>query len=110
MFISKFCFAPAVSGVTVEGEISCLRYLGRSFPGSDIYGRPFNASTSSQVDQWLSFCLTHFNVGANKENFEKGLKQLELHLTLRTLLVDYNITLADLIVWAELRSVFRILF
>ena len=51
-----------------------------------------------QVDEWLDYAPT-FGVGAE---FEGACAYTNSYLALRTFLVGYNITIADVTVWAYL--------
>ncbi|KAF3491577.1 glutamyl-tRNA synthetase [Arthroderma uncinatum] len=60
------------------------------------------AGNKEQVDEWLKrsteFRATDFKA------MDKPMKELEAHLTLRSYIVGYGLTLADLVVWATLRG------
>lgn len=55
-----------------------------------------------QINEWLHRSK-HLSVPDSKLQ-ERHIKELELHLTLRSCIVGYSVTLADLAVWGVIRG------
>ncbi|PGH18885.1 glutamate-tRNA ligase [Polytolypa hystricis UAMH7299] len=72
-----------------------LRYL------QDTY-EPLQAGNRAQVDEWIkrAAALRPLDFKA----LEHPMKELESHLTLRSFIVGYSLTMADLAVWGTLRG------
>ncbi|GLC51783.1 hypothetical protein PLESTB_000547800 [Pleodorina starrii] len=92
-----------VPTLTVAGEtftgVMILKYLARaSCKRDELYGS--DALTSCQVDHWLE-TATGIVSGAT---LEAQCVALNDYLTLRTFLVGYGLTLADLAVWGQLQG------
>lgn len=80
---------------------SILRHLARSAPNSGLYGTPHNdAFAASEVDQWLDAAHE-----VTKDGLEAFVDRLNNDLTFRTFLAGYRITVADICIWAVLKSV-----
>ncbi|EGE02513.1 glutamyl-tRNA synthetase [Trichophyton equinum CBS 127.97] len=60
------------------------------------------AGNKEQVDEWLKRALEFTR--PDFKAMDKPMKELESHLTLRSYIVGYGLTLADLVVWATLRG------
>jgi len=109
---------------TANGDITqsnaIARYIARSRPEAGLFGQSF--FQSAQVDSWIDwgtnnvelpaivstywqFGWQSFNFQANKQalaDLEAAFKHLEAHLLSRTFLVGQRLTLADIIVAAQL--------
>jgi len=69
-----------------------LRYVGRIFENSDLYGSTF--MESAQVDAWLDW--SEFELGdAQPPHLDEAVQALEKHLDNRVFLVGQRFTLAD---------------
>ncbi|CAM6096286.1 unnamed protein product [Calypogeia fissa] len=84
------------SGEEVRGSQSALRYLGRVSKLVGFYG--YDAITATEVDEWIEYAPI-FAVGAE---FEKAVAYANGYLELRTFLVGYDVSIADVVVWAAL--------
>ncbi|GIM07727.1 hypothetical protein Vretimale_11813, partial [Volvox reticuliferus] len=88
----------SVAGETFTGSMA-LKYLARASKIRDeLYGS--DALASCQVDQWLETAAGIVSGAA----LESQCVALNDYLTLRTFLVGYGITLADLAVWGQLQG------
>uniref|UniRef100_A0A8C9R8E1 Bifunctional glutamate/proline--tRNA ligase n=1 Tax=Scleropages formosus TaxID=113540 RepID=A0A8C9R8E1_SCLFO len=74
---------------------SILRYLARITPSLGLYGSDF--MEQAEVDHWLEFAYRRVS---GQSSLTPALEDLDKALALRTFLVGYTVTLADLSVWA----------
>ncbi|KAF3481111.1 uncharacterized protein GIQ15_03870 [Arthroderma uncinatum] len=70
-------------------------YLRDNLPSSKV-------GNQDQVSEWISRSLD-LTVGDFK-SIEQPLRELDSHLTLRSFVVGYSLTLADLVVWGTIRG------
>ncbi|KAL4439440.1 hypothetical protein ABPG77_008769 [Micractinium sp. CCAP 211/92] len=85
-------------GEELAGVPSILRYIGRAAqPAHALYGA--DALTACQVDQWLDISQTL----VPGSGFEAACASVDAFLSLRTFLVGYGPTLADVACWAQLQ-------
>lgn len=86
------------SGDELVGLPLILRYIARSSKaGQDgLYGG--GALSACQVDYWLDYASSVVP-GAS---FEAVCASIDSYLSLRTFLVDYTVTLADIVIWGQL--------
>ena len=85
----------------ITTSIQILRHLARSFPEIKLYGK--DPVEASQIDSWLDFVtdsLSHLDYKSLKVAFEK----LEKHLSLRSFLIGYDLSVADIAVWGALNG------
>ena len=114
---AHYLIISAFSGETIEGAHAVARYLCRLVPSSTLYGtndlekaevnryariymglfHP-RALVRPQIDNWLDRSL------ASDFATDGALKNLDSILLPRTYLVGYDVTLADLAVFAALKS------
>ncbi|XP_057862359.2 glutamate--tRNA ligase, cytoplasmic isoform X1 [Cryptomeria japonica] len=90
---------PALSfstGEELHGTGVVLRYLGRIATLPDFYNR--DALSTAQIDEWLEYAPI-FSSGAD---FEKACTYVDNYLSLRTFLVGYNLSVADIAIWSGL--------
>lgn len=80
----------------MNGDHAIARFLART--SGALYST--GALVSSQVDQWMEFAHTQCVEG----KLESALAFLDQHLRFRTFLVGFDLTLADVAVWAALTS------
>ncbi|KAI7845298.1 hypothetical protein COHA_001141 [Chlorella ohadii] len=86
------------SGEELVGVPSILRYVARAGPPtSGLYGS--DALSACQVDQWLDISQTLVPGAA----FESACASVNDFLSLRTFLVGYAPTMADIACWAQLQ-------
>uniref|UniRef100_A0A3Q3L771 Bifunctional glutamate/proline--tRNA ligase n=1 Tax=Mastacembelus armatus TaxID=205130 RepID=A0A3Q3L771_9TELE len=78
---------------------SISRYLARMAPALGLYGA--NIMEQTEVDHWLEFSAQRL---CCQPDLAVALGELDKVLSLRTYLVGHAITLADLSVWAALKS------
>uniref|UniRef100_A0A8D0CJ94 Bifunctional glutamate/proline--tRNA ligase n=1 Tax=Scleropages formosus TaxID=113540 RepID=A0A8D0CJ94_SCLFO len=78
---------------------SILRYLARITPSLGLYGSDF--MEQAEVDHWLEFAYRRVS---GQSSLTPALEDLDKALALRTFLVGYTVTLADLSVWAALKG------
>ncbi|PMD59928.1 glutamyl-tRNA synthetase [Hyaloscypha bicolor E] len=85
-------------GKTWSGK-AIVRYLAELASRSDSNTSPQRASSIQEwVDKSESFFTTDF------KTLRKSLYELNKHLTLRSFIVGYHLTVADLAVWATIRG------
>jgi glutamyl-tRNA synthetase len=90
---------PDRNNCVIRGDHAMARYLARSAPESKLYGS--DALSTSDVDQWLDFCLMYLHTAAGAQQVEAILEQ---HLTPRTYFAGYSLTLADIAIYSALVS------
>ena len=76
-----------------------MRALGESYPQQLGCEKPVN---SAQIDYWIDFSESF-----NNSDFKKlslGFDQLNNHLTLRSFIVGYSISIADFAIFGQLKS------
>ncbi|XP_067311528.1 bifunctional glutamate/proline--tRNA ligase isoform X2 [Pseudorasbora parva] len=78
---------------------SITRYLARVAPALGLYGS--NLMDQSEVDHWLEFSARRL---CGQSDLSSALADLDKALALRTFLVGYSVTLADLCIWAALKG------
>ncbi|XP_054626517.1 bifunctional glutamate/proline--tRNA ligase isoform X2 [Dunckerocampus dactyliophorus] len=78
---------------------SISRYLARVAPALGLYGA--NMMEQTEVDHWLEFSARRL---CGQPDLGVALAELDKALSLRTFLVGHALTLADLSVWAALKS------
>lgn len=83
-------------GEEFHGTGILLRYLGRIASVPDFYNR--DAFATAQIDEWLEYANV-FSVGAE---FEKSCTYVDNYLSLRTFVVGYSLSVADIAVWSGL--------
>ncbi|RHZ87485.1 hypothetical protein Glove_34g125 [Diversispora epigaea] len=88
------------NGKIVDTE-NVARYLARTYKDLGLYGS--DTISSTLIDQWIDFALINFGP-KNLKDLDSALDEVNHHLTLRTFLVDYKITLADIILWESLKN------
>ncbi|KAH7661658.1 Glutamyl/glutaminyl-tRNA synthetase protein [Dioscorea alata] len=84
------------SGLKLHGTNTLLRYLGRVSSLPNFYGQ--DALESAQIDEWLEY-VTIFSYGSE---FETACSHVDAHLALRTFLVGYSLSIADVSIWSGL--------
>ncbi|KAI5296984.1 hypothetical protein KEM56_005169, partial [Ascosphaera pollenicola] len=84
---------------TPDGKIfaddALLYYLRDTYPA-------LQAGNKAQVDEWIARSAAFKPL--DFKSLEQPLKELEAHLVLRSHIVGYTLTLADLVLWAILRG------
>ncbi|KAF7724901.1 hypothetical protein EC973_000560 [Apophysomyces ossiformis] len=93
--------------VTYNGEKydtanSIGRLFGRLHAEAGLYD-PKDPISSTLVDQWLDFAESKLG-SPDFKTLDVAFKELNKYLTLRSYLVGYDVTLADLIVWGALKG------
>eukprot|EP00798_Chlamydomonas_sp_ICE-L_P023367 gene23367-30628_t len=88
----------ASTGDKLTGVPLILRFLARS-SSKGLYAN--DALSSTQVDYWVDYLSTSIQAGVT---FEPTCMSLNDFLALRTYLVGYNITIADLALWGQLQG------
>eukprot|EP01117_Protostelium_nocturnum_P001909 TRINITY_DN1249_c0_g1_i1.p1 TRINITY_DN1249_c0_g1~~TRINITY_DN1249_c0_g1_i1.p1 ORF type:complete len:732 (-),score=316.99 TRINITY_DN1249_c0_g1_i1:66-2261(-) len=113
--VSNISFAPkpsedyqlSVEGTVLKGFLQVIRYLARLSPSQGLYGKSANEHTnarlSTQVDEWLDFVQKKVE-NVSKEELVNVVQLLENHFQLRSFLVDYRVTIADLYLWFSLKG------
>ncbi|KAM0951971.1 putative glutamate--tRNA ligase [Dioscorea sansibarensis] len=84
------------SGLKLHGTNTLLRYLGRVSSLPNFYGQ--DALESVQIDEWLEYAPI-FSSGSE---FETACSHVDAHLALRTFLVGYSLSIADVSIWSGL--------
>ncbi|CAG8651553.1 10920_t:CDS:2, partial [Acaulospora morrowiae] len=90
-----------VNDEKITGTENVARYLARARRDLDLYG--FNAISTTLIDQWIDFALDKLG-SSDFKVIEAALEEIDHHLTLRTFLVGYKLTLADIFVWGTLKN------
>ncbi|GAX82872.1 hypothetical protein CEUSTIGMA_g10298.t1 [Chlamydomonas eustigma] len=87
------------SGDQFVGSSLILRYLARSAPPElNLYDA--EALGATQIDYWIDYSVKNVAAGANFEAVCHGIND---YLALRTFLVGYNLTVADIALWGQLQ-------
>lgn len=81
------------SGVKLQGNDVILRYIGRM---GSLYGH--DALESAQIDQWLEYA----HIFSSGSEFENACIHVDGYLSLRTCLVGYSLSIADIAIWSGL--------
>ncbi|CAO3617876.1 unnamed protein product [Mucor fragilis] len=90
------------NGETYETTNAIARLLARLNPEAGLYN-PQDPISSTLIDQWLDFAETKLATSDFK-SLDATYKELNKHLTLRSYIVGYQVTIADLVIWGTLRS------
>nr|CAD1840909.1 unnamed protein product [Ananas comosus var. bracteatus] len=83
-------------GEELRGVNTTLRYIGRCAAIPYFYKR--DARESGQIDEWLEFSPI-FLTGSE---FESACTYVDSYLALRTFLVGYSLSIADIAIWSGL--------
>ncbi|KYQ93450.1 glutamate-tRNA ligase [Tieghemostelium lacteum] len=83
---------------SLQGNYVCAKYLARHNPTFSLYGN--DAFTSSKIDQWIEK-IAHIST----EQIGNFITELNDYLQLRTFLVNFNITLADITLFSKITLV-----
>lgn len=78
------------------------RYLAGLYLDTALYGA--NPVEMAQVDVWLDLAHDQLASGSDYKQLSVVLARLDAHLKMRTFLVNYRLTLADIVVWACVRG------
>ncbi|KAI7863062.1 tRNA synthetases class I, catalytic domain-containing protein [Spinellus fusiger] len=97
----------AAAAVKYNGESytttnAIARLFGRVYPESALYNTK-DPIISTLVDQWLDIAESKLATSDFKV-LDSIFKELNKHLTLRSYIVGYQLTLADFVVWGALRG------
>ncbi|CAL9174309.1 unnamed protein product [Musa hybrid cultivar] len=84
------------SGETLQGTNSLLRYIGQFAALPNFFGQ--DAFEEEQINKWLEFSSTFLS----GSEFENACAHVDGHLTFRTLLVGFNLSIADIAIWSAL--------
>jgi glutamyl-tRNA synthetase len=77
-----------------------LRYLARSAPAElNFYG--VDSLGATHIDYWVDYSVKNVAAGANFEAVCHGIND---YLALRTYLVGYSLTVADIALWGQLQG------
>ncbi|KAL0094658.1 tRNA synthetases class I, catalytic domain-containing protein [Phycomyces blakesleeanus] len=90
------------NGQTYSSTNAIVRLFGRLHPETGLYD-PKDPISSTLVDQWLDFAESKLSISDFKA-LDATYKELNKHLTLRSFIVGYQLTLADFVVWGALRG------
>ncbi|XP_059171364.1 bifunctional glutamate/proline--tRNA ligase-like [Physella acuta] len=85
--------------VVFANSSSILRYLGRAFPTSGLYGT--DSLQKTEIDHWLSFAYGRL---ACTTNYKNAVADLDKMLRPSTYIVGESLSLADLAIWEVLHS------
>ncbi|KNA19300.1 hypothetical protein SOVF_062830 [Spinacia oleracea] len=91
--VPQFLFS---DGSMLRGTSVLLRYVGRVATNRTIYGK--NLLQTGQIDQMLD-CVPILDKGSE---FESGCNYLDTYLSANTFLVGYDVSIADIALWAAL--------
>ncbi|XP_058076275.1 glutamate--tRNA ligase, cytoplasmic [Magnolia sinica] len=81
------------SGWELRGTNILIRYLGRL---ANLYGH--DALESAQIDEWLEYA----SIFSSGSEFEGACGHVDGYLSVRTFLVGYNLSIADIAIWSGL--------
>nr|XP_010941452.1 glutamate--tRNA ligase, cytoplasmic [Elaeis guineensis] len=84
------------SGLKLQGTNTLLRYIGRVASIPNFYGQ--DALESGQIDEWLDYAP----IFLSGSEFEGACSDVDGYLSLRTFLVGYSLSIADIAVWSGL--------
>ncbi|WOL03223.1 glutamate--tRNA ligase, cytoplasmic [Canna indica] len=84
------------SGEIMQGTNTLLRYIGRIAALPNFYGQ--DALETEQIVKWLEFS----SIFVSGSEFENACLHVDRHLTFCTLLVGYNLSIADIAIWSAL--------
>ncbi|XP_042379802.1 glutamate--tRNA ligase, cytoplasmic-like [Zingiber officinale] len=84
------------SGEVLQGTDTLLRHIGSIAALPNFYGQ--DRLEAEQIDKWLEFSL----VFLSGSEFENACSHVDGHLTLRTLLVGFYVSIADIAIWSAL--------
>lgn len=87
------------SGLKLHGTNILLRYLGRVVDIPNFYGK--DALESAQIDEWLDYA----SIFSSGSQFEAACAHVDSHLVLRTFLVGYSLSIADIAIWSALAGI-----
>eukprot|EP01116_Phalansterium_solitarium_P006348 TRINITY_DN18648_c0_g1_i1.p1 TRINITY_DN18648_c0_g1~~TRINITY_DN18648_c0_g1_i1.p1 ORF type:complete len:756 (-),score=302.42 TRINITY_DN18648_c0_g1_i1:58-2292(-) len=94
------------AGVTALGALNAARFFARLAEQNgkaNLYAKNLEPIFATQIDQWVDFAAK-VAAAADEAALAAALAELNVHLTLRTVLVEYSVTLADIAVWAALHK------
>lgn len=89
-------------GDLLRGDIPSARFLARFDSSLNLNGA--DASQASQIDEWIFFAQALHTVDPSPKAVSERLQPVNLHLALRTFLVDPHLTVADLILFIALKN------
>jgi len=90
--------APAIC----KGLVPSCRFIARTAPSSHVYGK--NPLQATLIDMWLDFAQDRL-IGVNDfKQLSGAFATLNQHLKMRTFLVGYEVSMADLFVWGGLKA------
>ena len=96
-----------VGTTTLYGSLSIARYLARKAGDkAALCGEGGGAVGMAEVDQWLDFAVVleqELKSGGGAAA-DDAMANLEVHIAMQTFLVGYQVTLADVAVWAVLSA------
>ncbi|KAI8365788.1 tRNA synthetases class I, catalytic domain-containing protein [Blakeslea trispora] len=90
------------NGEVYETTNSIVRLLARLHPEANLYN-PEDPISSTLIDQWLDFAESKLATSDFKA-LDATYKELNKYLTLRSLIVGYQATIADFVIWGSLRA------
>lgn len=85
----------------LRGSSTLLRYIGRTSKLIGFYG--IDPPSAGEVDEWVDYAPTL----ANGAEFERTCGYIDGYLERRTFLAGYQLTIADIAVWAQLQGGLR---
>ncbi|XP_072954880.1 glutamate--tRNA ligase, cytoplasmic [Typha angustifolia] len=86
------------SGKILHGVNTLLRYIGRVAAVPNFYQR--DAVESGEIDEWIEYAPI-FSSGSE---FEGACSHVDGYLALRTFLVGYSLSIADIAIWSGLAA------
>ncbi|KAJ1566452.1 hypothetical protein HK405_009756, partial [Cladochytrium tenue] len=89
---------------TLTSTYPALRLLSRYTPEFASALGTADPVRASQVDYWIDFCVDSLAPSAGFKHLAAAFAKLDTHLKLRSFLVGYHLTLADLACWGALKS------
>eukprot|EP01025_Chloroclados_australasicus_P045510 TRINITY_DN4983_c0_g1_i1.p1 TRINITY_DN4983_c0_g1~~TRINITY_DN4983_c0_g1_i1.p1 ORF type:complete len:875 (-),score=90.09 TRINITY_DN4983_c0_g1_i1:294-2645(-) len=89
------------TGDDIEGPANILRFIARLSTNESYKFYGSDALTATQIDQWLDLCM---EVIQNGPGLQSACESLNDYLALRTFLVGYSLSIADLCAWGQLHS------
>ncbi|KAJ3417380.1 hypothetical protein HDV05_004845 [Chytridiales sp. JEL 0842] len=97
--------ATSSPSVHLAGPYKVLRYLSRyNTENATILGYT-DPIKASQIDYWLDFCQDSLSPEAGFKPLASAFSTLDSHLRLRSFLVGYSLSLADIACWGALKAI-----
>ncbi|KAI8843356.1 tRNA synthetases class I, catalytic domain-containing protein [Chytriomyces cf. hyalinus JEL632] len=95
----------ATAPISLSGSIPVLRYVARVDASHAKTLGITDTLRHSQIDYWIDFCGISLAPEAGFKPLATAFNALNSHLKMRSFLVGYSLTLADIACWGALRAI-----